>query len=353
MIARGAAPYRRVITHGFVVNEKRQKISKSDGKPSNADDYVKKYGADIVRLWIASENYRNDIPVSDAIFETISNQYRAIRNTLRYQLSNLYDFDVAKHAVAVSEMSLLDKWVLHRLAALVDRVTAAYEAYEFHQAYAEIVEFTANTLSASYHNIIKDRLYTLAPEAPERRATQTALRLIFETYCRLLAPMLPFTTDEAWSYFTSGAEYGDASIHTLAWPAAPAEWRDEVAAAEFEALLTVLAKVNVGLESLRQAKVVGQSLDAKVVVTADPADLVFSLLQKHETALAEIFIVSDVRLVAAAGAVLSVEVSKAEGVRCPRSWRWVPELVEAGEFGGVSPRCREALASKYPDLINR
>lgn len=353
MIAKGAAPYKRVITHGFVVNEKRQKISKSDGKPSNADDYVKKYGADIVRLWIASENYRNDIPVSDAIFETISNQYRAIRNTLRYQLSNLYDFNPATDAVPVSGMTLLDKWVLHRLALLVDRVTAAYDAYEFHQAYGEIVEFTANTLSASYHNIIKDRLYTLAPDAPERRSAQTAIRLVFETYCRLLAPMLPFTTDEAWSYFVSGAEYGDASVHTLAWPVAPAEWRDETAAGEFDALVTVLDKVNVGLESLRQAKVVGQSLDAKVVVTADPADPIFLLLKKHEDALVETFIVSEVRLVAVPGAEFKVETSKADGVRCPRSWRWVPELVSAGEFGSVSPRCREALASKYPDLINR
>lgn len=353
MIARGAPPYKRVITHGFVVNEKRQKISKSDGKPSNADDYVKKYGADIVRLWIASENYQHDIPVSDAIFETISNQYRAIRNALRYQLSNLYDFDAAAHAVPVEKMTLLDRWVLDRLAKLVDQVSASYDAYEFHQAYAAIVEFTSNTLSATYHNIIKDRLYTLAPDAPERRSAQTAIRLIFDTYARLLAPMLPFTTDEAWGHFVSGKEYTDDSILTKSWPVVPAAWRDEAAASEFDALLTVLGKVNAGMESLRQAKVLGQSLDAKVTITADAGDASLRLLRKHEAALTETFIVSEVELVESAGAEFKVEVVKASGVRCPRSWRWVPELVSAGDFGSVSPRCREALAAKYPESLSK
>lgn len=353
MIAKGAAPYKRVITHGFVVGGDGKKISKSDGKPSKADDYVNKYGADVVRLWIASENYQHDIKLSDAILETVSNQYRAIRNTLRYQLSNLYDFDAAAHAVPVEAMTLLDRWALHKTALLVDEVTSAMDAYSFHKAYAALCEFTTNTLSATYHNVLKDRLYTLAPDAPERRSAQTAIRLIFEVYAKLLSPMLPFTTDEAWSHFTCRAEYAAASIHTEDWPVVPAGWRDEALAAEFDAIQAVLGTVNVGLESLRQAKEIGQSLDAKVVVSADPADATFALLKKHEKALEELFIVSAVTLVSSPGAALKVETAKAGGVRCPRSWRWVPELVSAGEFGSVSARCREALAAKYPEAFNR
>jgi len=335
------------------VNEKRQKISKSDGKPSKADDYVNKYGADIVRLWIASENYRNDIPLSDAIFETVSNQYRAIRNTLRYQLSNLYDFDVATHAVPVESLTLVDRWVLAKTAQLVDEVNDAYAQYEMHRAYAALVEFTANTLSATYHNIIKDRLYTLAPDAPERRSTQTAIRLLFGTYAKLLAPMMPFTADEAWSHHVAGTEYADASILTESAPAVPPAWRDGHALADFAAIAAVVDKVNVGLESLRQSKEVGQSLDAKVVVVASPDAPELGVLKKYEAALPELFIVSDVKLESKVGVGFEVAVSKADGVRCPRSWRWVPELVSAGEFGMVSPRCREALAAKYPDTVNR
>ncbi|MDR2981258.1 MAG: isoleucine--tRNA ligase [Puniceicoccales bacterium] len=347
IVAKGAAPYKHVITHGFVVNEKRQKISKSDGKPQTADDYVNKYGADIVRLWIASENYQNDIPLSDAIFDSISNQYRSVRNTFRYQLSNLYDFDAKKDAVPVADMTLIDKWALHKLHALVVDVTAAFDSFEFHKAHALLAAFTTNTLSATYHNILKDRLYTLAPAARERRSSQTAIRIIYATLLRLFAPVLPFTTDESWGYFNADAEYIEDSIHLQKWPEADASWKNDAAASEFETLLSVLDKVNVGLEALRQSKTIGQSLDAQVLVFGDPAEPEYALLMRNEDILAETFIVSDVRLIHGAGTELRVETLKAEGVRCPRSWRWVPQLVNAGEFGMVSPRCRDALAAKY------
>ena len=347
ILTKDAAPYKRVITHGFVVNEKRQKISKSDGKPQTADGYVNKYGADIVRLWIASENYQNDIPLSDAIFDAISTQYRGIRNTLRYQLSNLYDFDPAQDAVPVAQMTLIDQWALHKLHGLVTEVTAAFENYEFHKAYALLTAFTTTTLSATYHNILKDRLYTLAPNDPTRRSAQTAIRIIFATLVRLFAPMLPFTADEAWEFYADKSEFGEHSIHLEDWPEADSSWQNEPAAEEFEGLLAVLDKVNLGLETLRQSKTIGQSLDAQVRISGDPAANEFSLLQKHAAILPETFIVSQVTLVPTSGTALQVETLKAGGVRCPRSWRWVPELVNAGEFGMVSPRCREALAAKY------
>ena len=352
----GCAPYKKVITHGFVVNEgTRQKISKSDGKPQTADGYVSKYGADIVRLWIASENYQNDIPLSDGILDATATQYRNIRNTIRYQLSNLYDFDPAKDAVPLSELTLIDKWALTKLFALHANVTNCFENCEFHKAYAAIAAFTVETLSATYHNILKDRLYTYAANSRERRSSQTAIYTIFTTYLKMLAPMLPFTTDEAWGFFTAKNEYTQDSILLQDWP----EYRpdcvfvDEVA--EFDTLLKVLDDVNLKLDALRSAKVIGQSLEAVVTISCDAESPLYALLKKHEAALAETFIVSEVRLVAAsAGTPLSVEAVKAETlgyVRCPRSWRWLPELVDAGTFGKVSARCREALAEKYPNEV--
>jgi isoleucyl-tRNA synthetase len=351
---KGSAPYRAVLTHGFVVNEKRQKISKSDGKPQTADDTVKKYGADIVRLWVASENYQSDIPLSDAIFETISNQYRSMRNSLRYQLGNLFDFDAAQHAVPVEKMTAIDRWVLVETAKLVREVTDACERNEFHRAASALAGFTTGTLSATYHNVVKDRLYTTAPDDPMRRSTQTAIDIVLRAYLKLIAPFVPFTADEAWSHLNAKSEYTDASsVHLQDWPAIDARWEDAAGLAAHAAVAriqTLAAQVNVPMERLRQDKKIGQSLEASVVVTGDAADADFTLLVAQQALLTELWIVSSVQLKPQAGATLAFAVDKAEGVRCPRSWRWVPALVEAGRFGMVSPRCREALLSKYPQL---
>ncbi len=352
----GCAPYKKVITHGFVVNEgTRQKISKSDGKPQTADGYVSKYGADIVRLWIASENYQNDIPLSDGILDATATQYRNIRNTLRYQLSNLYDFDPAKDAVPFAELTLIDKWALTKFFRLLADVTANYENCEFHKAYAAIAAFTVETLSATYHNILKDRLYTYAANSRERRSSQTAIYTIFTAYVKMLAPMLPFTTDEAWGFFTAKNEYAKDSVLLQDWPQVNPECVFEKEAAEFDALLKVLDNVNLKLDALRSAKVIGQSLEAVLTISGDSADATFALLKKHAALLAETFIVSEVRLSdAPAGTPLAVEAVKAETlgyVRCPRSWRWMPELVDAGTFGKVSSRCRDALKEKFPNEV--
>ncbi len=349
--AKGAAPYRAVLTHGFVVNEKRQKISKSDGKPQTADGYVAKHGADIVRLWVASENYQNDIPLSDAIFDTLSNQYRSIRNTLRWQLGSLADFDAARDALPVARLRPLERWLLAELAALVREVTEACEAYEFHRATAALAAFSTVTLSATYASIVKDALYTLAPADPARRSVQTALHLALDTLLRLLAPFLPFTADEAWSHARSRAEYADGSVHLQPWPEIPADWEDPAARDDITRILKVGAeRANGPLERLRQEKVIGQNLDAAVHVAGDPADEDFAALTRHAASLPELWIVSSVTLEPRAGAALEVTAAKAGGVRCPRSWRWVPELVDAGRFGQVSPRCREALLAKYGSL---
>jgi isoleucyl-tRNA synthetase len=234
----------------------------------------------------------------------------------------------------------------------VREVTDARERNEFHRAAAALAHFTTGTLSSTYHNIVKDRLYTLAPADPLRRSTQTALDLILRAYLRVIAPFVPFTADEAWSHLVAKAEYTDAaSIHLQDWPTPPADWEDEAglaAHATFTRVQALAALVNVPLEKMRQEKKLGQSLEAAVVVAGDSADADFRLLAGLGEALAELWIVSAVSFVPTPGSPLACQVDKAGGVRCPRSWRWVPALVDAGKFGMVSPRCRTALLAKYP-----
>ncbi|MGF1483450.1 MAG: isoleucine--tRNA ligase [Opitutales bacterium] len=347
VIADSRAPYKRVITHGFIVDENKRKISKSDGKPQTADGYVAQYGADILRLWIASQDYVNDIPVSDGILKNIAKTYRDIRNTLRYQISNLYDFDAARDALPLEELSAIDQWALHKTHALIGEATSAFEAFEFHRAYQLIANFCNTTLSAIYHDILKDRLYTYGSDWPERRSSQTAIHEIFRVLCRLVAPILTLTADEAWAYYQGNSDFAGNSIHEETWPAQDERWVHPMVTEEVDGLLKFRDRVNEKLEEARRAKAIGQSLDAQVLIEGSPGDATFELLEQYTESLSEIFIVSQVHLMPSSSAEkVSIEVRHADGMRCPRSWRWVPQLVSAGEFGDVSPRCREALLAR-------
>jgi isoleucyl-tRNA synthetase len=350
VIAYGAAPYRAVLTHGFIVDEERQKISKSSTyqKPQTSDAYIADYGADVIRLWIASQDFRDDIPISKEILSHVGETYRLIRNTLRYQLANLFDFVPARDAVAVEAMDTLDRWALHQTAELVRACAAAYEAYEFHRVYQLCNQFCAVTLSATYHDILKDRLYTLASGHPLRRSSQTALHHVFGALTRVLAPILVFTTDEAWSYATAGADFADGSVHLLDWPETPAAWSNPEVERDVTALLQVRIQVNAAIEPLRAAGQLGKSLDAAVAIAGAPGDAAFRVLEKHRDFLPELFIASRVSLSGAAEApALTVTVRPCAEVgdrRCPRCWRWVPAEELAAE-GAVCLRCAEALAA--------
>jgi isoleucyl-tRNA synthetase len=346
VIADKAAPYKNLLTHGFIVKEDGTKLSKSDGAARPLSEWIQGYGADIIRLWICSQDYRGDVPVSDKIVKNVANNYRNIRNTLRYQIGSLYDFDPSKDAVPLAELHAVDKWALHELAQLVRDVTEAYEAYEFHRAFKEFIDpFCSNTLSATYHDILKDRLYTCAPNDPLRRSSQTAIAIIFDVFTRLIAPLLPYTADEAWSYAQADSDFCDQPIALEAWPYVDERWNHDLIASEINTLRHFLAEqINEPLETLRQNKVIGQSLDAKVVITGRSGDSTFDLLQKYAADLPELFILSQVHLVESTEADhIEVQVAHADGVRCPRSWRWVSELVHTDEWGEVSPRCAEAL----------
>jgi isoleucyl-tRNA synthetase len=361
VIAFGQAPFRAVLTHGFIVDEEQKKISKSSSyqKPRTSDAYIADYGADVIRLWIASQDFRDDIPISKEILSHVGETYRLIRNTLRFQISNLFDFDASRDAVPPERMDELDRWALNQAAELARACDAAYEAYEFHRVYQLCNQFCSVTLSATYHDILKDRLYTLGTAHPLRRSSQTAIFGIFQILARILAPILPFTTDEAWSYALSGSEFGADSVHLQNWPDASASPATDQAVDEFAAIVRMRARVNEAIEPLRAAGRIGKSLDAAVTLSVPANDPIRGTFEKHRDSLPEIFIVSHVgidvspeqgetlqpRGPAVGADLVTVTVrhcSELGHVRCPRCWRWVPSLVHS-PLADVCPRCAEAL----------
>jgi len=349
IIAFGAAPYKAVLTHGFIVDQERNKISKSSTyeKPQTSDAYIGEYGADVIRLWISSQDFRDDIPISKEILSHVGETYRLIRNTFRFQLSNLFDFDPAKHAVPVAQMDTLDRWALHQTAGLVTECTRACDAFEFHRVYQLCNQFCSVTLSSVYHDILKDRLYTLGAGHPLRRSSQTAIYQIFGALVKVLTPFIPFTTDEAWSFGTAGLEYADNPAQLEDWPTVPAEWVNSELEADFGALIRLRGKVTEALEPLRKAGTIGKSLESVVTFAGPAGDAGFKVLEKHRASLPELFIVSHVNLGSDSSPELQIRAAHARDsgfVRCPRCWRWVPAL-SVTSHGEVCPRCQEALNS--------
>ena len=348
VIACGGAPYKAVLTHGFIVDEERKKISKSNTyeKPQTSDSYIAGYGADVMRLWISSQNFRDDIPISKEILSHVGETYRLLRNTFRFQLSNLFDFKFELNAVPVARMGGLDRWALHQTADLLRQCTAAYEACEFHRVYQLCNQFCAVTLSATYHDILKDRLYTLGADHPLRRASQTVMHHVLNVLVRVLSPIITFTADEVWSFAMAGVEYAGGSVHLQDWPVAPAEWTDAALAQEFEQLLQVLrVDANARLEALRQQGNIGKSLDATVRISGKDGQA-FAAALKYQTELAELLNVSHAEVIETASEqTCTIDVIPARDrnfVRCPRCWRWVPALRQ-GTHGEICPRCSEAL----------
>ncbi len=341
----GAAPYKTVLTHGFMVDADREKISKSKQsgyqKPQTAEAYVKQYGADVVRLWVASQDFRNDIVVSEERINKVAETYRNLRNTLRYQLSNLFDFDPAQHAVPDAQLTPLDRWVLGEFAKLEAEVARAYDTFEFHVVYQKVSQFAAVELSSIYHDIVKDRLYTDAAGSPRRRATQTALHRIASGLCRMLSPILVFTADEAWEFLPGRSA---ESAHLADWPA-PCPTLSEADQAAWQQLFALREQVLPELEKARQAKLIGKALEAKVTLTGKPESL--STAREHLDSLRELLNVSQLELKddasAADTAALAVTVSKADGAKCERCWHWELDLGKHAAHPTACGRCAEAV----------
>ncbi|MEZ5275997.1 MAG: isoleucine--tRNA ligase [Opitutaceae bacterium] len=345
MVVAGHPPYRKILTHGFVVGQDGRKISKSDGKPQTADTFINKYGADVIRLWVASTDFRNDIPVSEEILGHIGETYRLFRNTLRFQVSNLFDFELERHAVEPAALDPIDQWALAKTDELLAQATDAFGKIELHRVYQLCNQFCSVTLSSLYHDILKDRLYTLAPDDPLRRSSQTAIHRIFTTLIRVLAPILPFTCDEAWSYHRQKQEYGNDALILHGWPDAQNDRTRTTTMIEIDEILQFRGRIYEKLEQLRQAGSIGKSLEAAVTIRADTSSPLSGLLTKYRESLPEIFIVSQVHLVAKDGGEPEISTCPAEGDRCPRCWRTL-EPIDPASSDPLCPRC--AAATEHP-----
>ena len=338
----GAAPYKTVLTHGFMVDADREKISKSKQgqggyeKPQTSEAYIKKWGADVIRLWVASQDFRSDIIVSEERIGKVSETYRGLRNALRYQLSNLFDFEPTQHAVTDNELTGLDRWILGEFSKLEHDVAKAYDDYEFHVVYQKISQFVAVELSAIYHDVVKDRLYTDAANSHRRRSTQTALYKMVGRLCEMLAPILSFTADEAWE-FVPGKSFD--SVHEVIWqPAAFERPTDERAiwARLFDLRELALPE----LEKARQAKHIGKALEAKLTIRGGPG---LSEVAPHLEELRELLNVSQLEIQPTGETATTVSVSKADGQKCERCWHWETDVGTNPEHPTICARCVKAV----------
>ncbi len=347
---RDRAPYDAVLTHGFVVDESGRKMSKSVGNVIAPKSVIDRYGAEILRLWVSATDYRDDIRISDNILKQLSDAYRRIRNTCRFILGNLFDFDPAADAVEISKMREIDRYALHRLNGLIRKGNRAYDAYEFHMLYHALYNYCTVDLSARYLDILKDRLYTSPPTSTARRSAQTAIYLILDSMVRLMAPLLPFTAEEIWSFMPLLAKRPD-SVHLTALPKFREGWNDDELGRRWEQLLEIRSEVSRVLEASRAKKEIGHSLDAAVILYADNPSL-GALLRDYADELRPVFIVSEVALAAEKpeNGVESREVeglwiatAPASGEKCTRCWVRDTSVGTFEDHPEVCARCKKNL----------
>jgi isoleucyl-tRNA synthetase len=334
-------------------------MSKSQGNDVTPEDLLPRYGAEVLRLWVAAEDYTLDIRLSDEIMTRLADAYRRIRNTWRFLLGALADFDPDRHRVSYTAMDELDRWALLRLAQLIARVRRGYEEYQFHTVFHSVHNFCAVDLSALYLDLIKDRLYVLAPADPRRRAAQTVCFEVLSALVRLMAPILTFTAEEAWGH-VPGSGRPD-SVHMVTFPPERAEWIDEGLAQDWERLLDVRAEVSRALETARQRGRIGKGVDAVVYLPAAPEEQWMPLLAaKGEVLLATLFNVSAVRVKAAGPAGratvhdsqdipgLTVEVVPAADLgwrKCGRCWTWSETVGADPDHPALCERCAPIVRS--------
>ncbi|MCK5558738.1 MAG: isoleucine--tRNA ligase [Candidatus Hydrogenedentes bacterium] len=334
---RDTAPYRTVITHGFVVDGEGMKMSKKLGNVVDPLEVVEKYGADLLRLWVASENYTQDVKISPEILGQVSDAYRKIRNTWRFMLGNLYDFDPETDSVPYADLEEIDRWALHRLQELKRKVIEAYDRFEFHQVYHAVYSFCTGDLSSFYLDVLKDRLYTFAAGSRQRRSAQTVLVEVLKDLIRIFAPLLSFTAEEAWQCLPRGAR-DRQSVHLAEMPEVRDGFVDAGLAERWAELLHARGFVLKALEDARRSGLIGNSLEAKVSVSADGDT--FRLLDSFGTSLPSVFIVSEVELSESEGTdEPKVSVEKAAGLKCVRCWNYRMSVGRNPDYPDICDRC--------------
>lgn len=336
LAAHDSAPYKQIVTYGWVVDGEGKQMHKSGGNAISPNEIVQKSGAEILRLWASAMDSTQDMRCSDEILSRIVDAYRKFRNTLRYALGNLDGFNPESDTVAFAEMREIDRWALASLDEAIEKSVKGYEDYNFQAVYQTLYNFVTVTLSARYFDIIKDRLYIYAPKSLERRSAQTALYEITDKLCRLLAPILAFTSDEA---FENLPRQKIESIHLAEFPKVSGA-KDEQLMTDWERLFSIRDEVLKRLEESRNAKIIGSSLEAKVILTTDAATTRF-LLPYYED-LRYLFIVSQVEV--HEGDAMKVEVNKADGEKCERCWNYSTRVGEFAEYPTVCERCFAALS---------
>jgi isoleucyl-tRNA synthetase len=342
LATRGRPPFREVLTHGFLIDLEGRKMSKSVGNVIAPQDVIKESGAEIVRLWVAMSEFTEELRVSKEILTRVVDVYRKLRNTCRILVANLYDFDPATDAVPLDRLDAVDRFALARYGEAAQRMLRAYNEYDFSAVAQNLNTLLTVDLSAFYVDVTKDRMYTLSPRSHERRSTQTAMYTICDGLARLLAPILPVTADDLWRNMPGARS---ESVHLEDFPS-PDRLIDSTLVRTWERLLAVRETVNAALEEKRKDKVIGNSLGARVVITA--AGPVAALLDSHRLHLSMLFNVSDVGLnVGSTDGMdeVQVAVEKAPGVKCARCWRFVPTVRSEPEWEGICDRCRDALSA--------
>ena len=342
---RGEAPYRECVSHGWTLDEQGRAMSKSLGNIIEPQAVVSKHGADILRLWVASVEFTEDVRLSETILNRLSEGYRKIRNTFRFALGNLHDFDLKEHVVPPEQMHELDLWMLARTAELVKQCRQWYDQYAFHRVFHALHQFAATQLSALYFDVLKDRLYTWPANSVGRRSAQTAIYRITYALVRLFAPILSFTTEEVWQHLQLPSEAPE-SVHLAYFPTV-----EELTSGmnetlqqrlrDWDRLLEVRDDVLRGLEVARQQDVIGASLEARVILKA--GEPWYGLLEKHLRDLPEFFIVSQVS-VEPNDSGLVVLVERASGKRCERCWKYSEKVGSSEDFPTLCPACIEAVS---------
>jgi isoleucyl-tRNA synthetase len=355
---RNGAPYRHVLTHGWTLDAKGQPMSKSLGNVVLPTEICEKWGADLLRLWVASQDYTADVRMSDNVMTQLSEAYRKLRNTFRFALGNLADFDPSRDALPIAEMEETDRWMLSRTAELVAQCRKWYEAFEFHRVFHAVHDFAVVDLSSFYFDVLKDRLYTFAPRNRARRSAQTAVYRIARALLGLAAPIISFTGEEVWKHFPH-VEGDPDSVHLALFPAAhefdgPVDPKIE---SNWESLLEFRAEVLKALEEKRKEKFISGSLEAKVLIFSEYAERT-DFLRAYQNILPSLFIVSQVEIIDESKGLppkheqfggWRIEIARAEGKKCERCWNYSTHVGESSEYPTVCERCLKALAEIEQD----
>ena len=343
----GKAPYQTVLTHGFVLDGEGRKMSKSLGNTIAPQDIIKVFGADVLRLWAASVDYRNDVRIGETAIRQMVEIFKKMRNTSRFLLGNLYDFDPEADYVYYKDLKAIDKFALHKLNILIKNVTEAFDNYEFYKYFQHLQNFAAADLSSFYLDIVKDRLYTAGKKSLSRRACQTVLYEISQALTRILAPVMPHQAEDIWQNMPEKQRGGIKSVLLTDWPNTNVKWVNAKLESEFTKILKLREIVTKAIEPLRADKVIGSSLEVAVYVQGGDAEL----LNKYAPELANIFITSQAELTQSAPEKVlnkfeeddyTIYVTHAHGEKCERCWKY-RKLINIGPQGSICQDCISAI----------